>query len=678
VKFFKGLLRGNVINGHVGQHSNGNVIGQYIIYIGKLSLPLWLLLSIASVVLSTNLGGTLLVMSGISQLLPQAPSGPMDSALNVLVTSFGEQTSSQEGPITPFEDGTKLAEELANKLTQAERETAAVAWGDVEFRAVDEVVVGDAGERQERAAELAQKYRADVVIYGHFSYSRQFLPEFFISPRLGGRGELVTTEPAAKSENTGSSAFGGPIAIPSRRFMDWAERRAVVMASLGSRFDALTRFLFGLALYKGGSYSDAVTMLEASLALPEAWKDLRDRPSDSGKEVVYLWIGTAAVEHARVSPGARLACPAELIDTSAGPVDGERCAEAAYERALVINGIYARARIGKGNIWFQRAERAMSAEGKATACMALERAREGYDVALSEGHSRPDSAYVTAKAHLNLGLSHAHAFRLGCGEVSLARNELTAAIAIFRAQADTQDVPFLRYIGTSALYQLGLLDLQEGRPLDAIERFGEVVVATGPYEPGEDWWRDVRWFALSQQGQADLDTKDLDHAVDAYQQVIDAYEQSLFLNDYIAADTYHGLGAIYNLKAHYEEAVITLKKGIKLLEEQIADPADHDSAIRIMHLELGDAYFNSAEGRPERLALALKEYEDIRNRYKPNLERLSSQEFYNLGMAYCRIGRIRSTLDDMAGAAALATEVAAIPRLRGYEGTCNELRRADS
>lgn len=674
----KGPPRRSSIDGQVGHNSNGNVIGQYIIYIGRLSLPLWVLLSIGSLLFTTNLGGYLYLIRGLETVIPRPQTGPMDSALNVLVASFGEQTAGRDGPITPFEDGTKLAHELVDRLERAREQAVALTWGDVEFRFVNEVIAGDKGARQEHAAALAAKYRADVVIYGHFTHSRHFLPEFFISPRLGGSAELVTRgEPSGQSEHSGASAFGSPIAVPSRRFMDWAERRATVMASLGLRFDALTNFLFGLALYKGGNYSDAITMLQESLALDGAWKDLRGKPSDIGKEVVYLWIGTAAVEHARIRADEDLLCPVSLLAADGSSGDAERCAEAAYKQALAINDTYARARIGEGNIWFQRAERAIQAEDSTAACAALDRAKELYTVALDEGQSRPEGAYVTAKAHLNLGLSHAHGFRHSCGEASLARKELTAAVEMFRAQAGLQDAPFLRYIGTSALYQIGLLDLKEGHPLSAAERFQEVIAATGPYEPGEDWWREVRWFALSQQGQAFLDADKLEEAAAAFQQVVGAHEESLFLNDYVAADAYHSLGVIHNLTARYEQAIAVLTEGISVLN-QAANPDDPyvDSALWPMRLELGDAYFNSAAAHAERLDLALAQYQAVRNRFEPDRDSLSSREYYTLGMAYCRIGRAFVAKGDTAAATALAEQVTTIPRLQGYEQTCNELRHA--
>lgn len=671
------LRRRDVIVGRLGSGASGNAIGKFIIQIGTLSLPLWLLAGIASLLLGGDLGTLWMT----SQLIPRPDTGPMSGVLNVLVASFGEQGEGPDSPIGAFEDGRELARDLVARLADERRWPPQLSPGDVRFRFVDQVIAGAPERRQEQAARLAAAHSADIVIHGYFTHGRQFVPELFVSPRLSGGEELYRgAEHLGQGENSGAAAFGEPIGVASWRFGDWPDRRSAVMARLGARFEALTRVLFGLALFKTGRYELAAGLLHRALTTPEAWRDQRGQPSEAGKEVVYLWIGTAAAEHARVSPGAPFACPAGVGGgaSDAGKSDAgaaEGCAEGAYARALAIDGSYARARIGRGNIWFRRGERAAAAGETGAACAAFERARGAYAEALDPGQSFPRSAYGPAKAQLNLGLTLAHASRLGCGDPDQARAHLREALRRFREQEQGPDAPFLRYIGASALYQLGLLDLAEGRVADAAAALEATIASAGPHTPGEEWWRPIRWFAASQLGQAALEAGDRERAAAAYRQVVEAYGHGIFINDYVGVDAYHSLGAIYNRQERHDAAIAALERGLALMEQHIA-PEDpyRETTIWTLRLELGDAYFNQAGGDAGLVRRAHDQYRVVVERFEPAIPDLTSQQYYTLGMAYCRLGRTLAAMGDQAAAAALAQRVAATPRLRGYEQTCHELR----
>jgi tetratricopeptide (TPR) repeat protein len=318
-------------------------------------------------------------------------------SFNIAVAKFGEVDS--EGRIIASEEGQKLSQWMYEELRIAYEDFPVgrpVVWHDsmgwLEKRKSIGLISGATeAERSEAAAELAREIKAHMVIYGYIFANREdveFEPEFYVAELIGEADELV-----------GGHELGAPVRLQLPIDIRDQRTHEYLQASLGVRMDALTWFTRGLILDLSGRHKQSLDVFK------QAEKDLADWKEEEGKEILFYFIGREALFLS---------------------VDDETYldqAETAFQRSLEINSDYARAHIGLGGVYHNRAQR-LPPESRLDAD-SIERALAQYQLAIDK--SDPGAEGATAlKGHLGLGT----AYRLR-GEAYLHRSSRRQAISDF-------------------------------------------------------------------------------------------------------------------------------------------------------------------------------------------------------------------------------------------------------
>jgi tetratricopeptide (TPR) repeat protein len=440
-----------------------------------------------------------LILTGIPtlffyrSLLPPTAQ-PMTRLFNVVVADFGEVDKATDVPARASDDGRWLAQnvfdEFSARLDALPELKAKVA---IQHDYVG-IVPGETAEaRHNSAAKLALDLNADIVVYGNIDRGRlpfQFVPDFYVSPRLTGAEEA-----------TGPATFGAPMHmwLPIRNRPDNAAR---LTSDFLPRTEALTQFMFGLAFLKANLPDAALERFELARAVPQ-WDDKR------GKEVLYLWIGTAHLERATglsqpVGPPceaiARKALDLRLPETPSGEsVSDFDCARTAYQIAQKLNPRYSRADLGLGKVWFDLVEQQFATQGGGD-CGAYELAADFAQQAVGDRPDAAQTAFVPLKAHLNSGVAYANGFANNC-DPAWGERAVTILISATREYAQiAAPPPLAQDLAARAYFQLGRSYLGLNRLDDAtpvLKRVVDIATPTGDYE---DEWQAIRWNARYLQG----------------------------------------------------------------------------------------------------------------------------------------------------------------------------------
>jgi tetratricopeptide (TPR) repeat protein len=259
------------------------------------------------------------------------PSGPaeMNGLFNVVVADFGELDAA--GQAQPSPAGRELSRYIFESLRsefndlplQLRQEFRPLVWHDSigpdEKRATIGVIRGATPEeRTEAAADLADRIKADVVIYGNLTPEGDvagFAPEFYVAPVAQEATELV-----------GRHRLGEPVAVRSPFNPDDRQTLRFLNRELVERARALTHFTIGLMYDLSGETADALEVFR------QAEQDI-DWSESGGAEVLYYFIGREALFLKRVDQ-----------------------AQTAFETARDANSDYARAYVGLGSVAFQKAQ----------------------------------------------------------------------------------------------------------------------------------------------------------------------------------------------------------------------------------------------------------------------------------------------------------------------------------
>lgn len=416
-----------------------------------------------------------------------APRGParMDRFFNIAIADFGKANAWTDAEVMGSQDGEFLAKELASTLEALYSEHPYLA-GKVGIQRVAMPVSGSSvALRHEAARQLAETLNADVVIYGVLLPSA-FLPEYYVNPRLNGA-----------EESLGPNAFGKAIADVWQPFAsaDGVENRFSLERQVLPRLEALSDLLIGLAYFKAGLPDQARRLFNLALER-DGWEEA------DGKEILYLWIGSAHLR--RVSEGLPIAeddllCP-QLAGEQTG-LDDWQCAELAYTRALSLtNGQYARAHIGLGNLWLNRAELKVAGLHGFACEGPVDKAIDHYSTALRLNRAAdgqpglPELALVTEKARFNLGLLQATLYLEGCAEEEAYQTALGHFAAVIRRYRDEPDAPFYRELAAEALFQSGHLRFWHRDFEGASKELDECIFMAAPRGAPEAW-QAVRWSA---------------------------------------------------------------------------------------------------------------------------------------------------------------------------------------
>jgi tetratricopeptide (TPR) repeat protein len=242
----------------------------------------------------------------------------MTGDYNIAVAQFGELDA--RGQAGESADARALAESLYRTLSTELSSFPRSGEGfDIEIRSPSDTgeIRGETpADRARAAAQLALQIKADLVVYGNLvpgQGSTTLRPEFYLSEK-----KLQNAEELVGQYRLGSDLTSlGDIATNLVARRELRER-------LLSRTRAMSRFVIGLGYYALRQFEQALGYFEDAAA-DEGWAD------EDGKEVLYLFLGNAA---------------GNLRDLAA--------AKAHYDRALELNGEYARAQLGQAEVLFQR------------------------------------------------------------------------------------------------------------------------------------------------------------------------------------------------------------------------------------------------------------------------------------------------------------------------------------
>jgi tetratricopeptide (TPR) repeat protein len=220
--------------------------------------------------------------------------------------------------IADFDQGEPEAASLARSLDRTLRtEFASLSSTlDVEVRSPNETgpIEGRTdAERAASAARLADRIKADIVVYGGFGPgARSFWPAFFVSGRqLTGAEELTGDHPLGSTLTTSADISTNPAA------------RVLLRKQLTARSKGLAEFTLGLGYYSIKDFPSAMKNFEQ--ALNSGWRD------EGAADVLNLFLGnTEAKQH--------------HLDR----------ADDFYRQALSLDPGYARALVGRAEIAFQR------------------------------------------------------------------------------------------------------------------------------------------------------------------------------------------------------------------------------------------------------------------------------------------------------------------------------------
>ncbi len=307
------------------------VAGKNIVKIGNITVPALPL--VIAVIVALGLAAALAWYFLVPDKMPF-------NTFNVAVADFGQVDA--QGNVTASEDGQNLSEWMFGEMESEYKNWPTdqpVVWHDsmgfLQKRGHIGTVEGNSPEaRQQAAQEIAERVGAQMVIFGNIAIDESppsFIPEFYIADIQNEADEIV-----------GTHQLGSPIEV--RLPLDLYDQRAgsFFEQNLGVRADALVWFSRGLALDLSGRHEDALAVFKDA----QDEEQLKSWEDDQGREILYYFIGRQALF---------------LMQDADPTLDESKVAyldeaEAAFKDSANTNRNYARAHIGLGDIYFQRAQ----------------------------------------------------------------------------------------------------------------------------------------------------------------------------------------------------------------------------------------------------------------------------------------------------------------------------------
>jgi tetratricopeptide (TPR) repeat protein len=266
---------------------------------------------------------------------------PMTGDLNIAVAQFAGVDARGRPVDSP--EARSLSQSFHDQLG-ADLDSIRQNGFDVQLRGPDATgpLPGSTPEQRAVAASAtARRIDATVIIYGTLDVSvpGQFTPEFYVSERkLEGAEEFLGQHSLGSAVNVLHDITSNGVA------------RKVVRDQLLGRTGALAEFVVGLG------YS---TLDDWALAGEHFRKaDRGDWPEGDGKEILYLFLGNAAVKTGDLN-----------------------AATTWFDRALALSPDYSRARVGRAETLLQRSRG--DCEAEKTDGVGLAAALDGFESALS-------------------------------------------------------------------------------------------------------------------------------------------------------------------------------------------------------------------------------------------------------------------------------------------------------
>jgi len=403
---------------------------------------------------------TLLVIASLAAYFLIAPA-QMDarSTMNVAVAEIG--WLDDQGRMQPAEESGLIRGWIVDALTTASAGEAAGAnrvavWHDglawPQKRGALGIVAGQtAEERAAAAVALAQRVRADVVIYGHIEGSgagRRFVQEFYLTPRL---------QPEA-NETIGRYQLGEPIPLPaSLREADTLAREAVA-GRVSTRANAVFRLILALRADILGQHEDALALLRQAEGDLKGWGERGE-----GKETLYYFIARQALYLRRYDE-----------------------ALAAARRSQASNASYPRAYIVLGGVWLQQAQGLPAAERLRPGGL-FEQAEQAQttatDLAVAGRDTRMEiiARLALAAVHIAQGIAH-YDLDTPAGDAEANRRLELAATEVRPLLAPLEEIKQVRLLAQAYSY-IGAARLEQG---SLAHRHGDIVRATAAFGQARD------------------------------------------------------------------------------------------------------------------------------------------------------------------------------------------------
>ncbi len=381
------------------------------------------------------------------------------STMNVAVAEIGRLDD--QGQIQLTDDGRLIREWIVAALTAPSAEGAAGAdrvmvWHDGLSWPQKRVTLGalpgqTAEERAAAAGALAQRVRADVVIYGHIEGAgtgRRFVQEFYLAPRL---------QPEA-NETIGRYQLGEPIPLPaSLRDADTVAREAVA-GQVSTRANAIFRLILALRADILGQHEEALTLLRRAEIELKGWGE-----HGEGKETLYYFIARQALYLQRYDE-----------------------ALAAAQRAQASNPAYPRAYIVLGGVWMQQAQGLPPAERLIPGGL-FDQAAQAHttaaDLALAGRDTRMEiiARLALAGVHIAQGIAH-YDLNSPAGDAEAIRRLDQAASEVRPLLAPLEEIKQIRLLAQAYSY-IGAAHLEQG---SLAHRRGDTVRAAASFRQARD------------------------------------------------------------------------------------------------------------------------------------------------------------------------------------------------
>lgn len=342
---------------------------------------------------------------GIVRLSTQTMSGD----LRIAVAGFGQE---EEKLGTQLANGVHL--DLTRSFDSLELEIGTVIWGPEQ---VGSVFGSNFEERALSAASLAEKIKADIVVYGVIEGNNpgwSMIPEFYLSPdKFYDAVEL-----------TGPHLLGKSIHLEGG---DSIADRISVSDELSARTEVLSYILIGLSYYSPPhvEYETALGYFQEAESIP-LWKE------NEGLEVIYLLMGNAASKQEKLG-----------------------LAQAYYEKSIELDPEYSRGYLGLGDVYYRSSlelfDKTKNPESIDPDLLTL--AIENYTSGLSSD-DQPQFADVPTKVHFGLGQCYlAKTYSSGNDNYTSAENQFMAVIQDYGNGENAR----VRVIAAESHARLGLI-----------------------------------------------------------------------------------------------------------------------------------------------------------------------------------------------------------------------------
>ena len=436
---------GDVVAAEVGEGARGVAVGKNIVQIGTLAIPTWALLVL--------LGGVALGVGLLGWMAFHKAKGPttMSGLFNVAVANFGELDSN--GQMRPSQKGELLSRRLFEGLQiefnslpkNIQQDFQPQVWHDsldpAQKGATIGVIAGNTTSEQEKAAcALAARINARLVVYGNLpppGSSIDFIPQVAVCNNSQLRIDA--------DEIVGGHQPGGGVPASLLALLNQPNVETSVNIKLNTWSNTFSAFTIGVMYDLQGRTDLALKVFQ------QAQDELK---SNTRKESEVLWFFIGR-EHLLLNQ------------------DDE--AEKAFQQALNVNDQYARARLGLGTVYKDRAEALEPIQRASTPD--LQNAIDQYQQAL-QGAATSPGALVDVKASLGLATTS-----LLKGEMQRDQGDLSAATDSFSSALQLAQAAQAPLVNSKEFRSLAQAYLTEGA---AYHELAQLKLTAGENQASQD------------------------------------------------------------------------------------------------------------------------------------------------------------------------------------------------